>query len=84
MVIFAITREGFLQVEPLVRSGTCILWVGDGVLTQEEITDLRGREVEVTNFSYSISPESKEEIDDALQTISEHHPNTRVWMEIQT
>jgi len=84
MVIFAITREGFFQVEPLVRSGAYILWVGDGVLTQEEIKDLRDREIEVTDFSYSICPESKEEIDDALQTISEHHPNTRVWMETQT
>lgn len=84
MVIFAITREGFLQLEPLVKSGTYILWIGDGVLSQEEIQDLRDRGIEVTNFSYPISPESREEIDDALQTISEHHPNTRVWMEIQT
>lgn len=51
MIIFAITREGYFQVEPLVKSASYILWVGEGVLTQEEIKNLRERDIDVTDIS---------------------------------
>lgn len=81
MVIFVVTRKGFKELEPIIKSGKYPVWVGEGVLTETEIDEVRNMEVDLTNFSYEINPEDDEALDSALSTIAEHHPNQRVWLE---
>ncbi|BFM13935.1 hypothetical protein R50073_01180 [Maricurvus nonylphenolicus] len=83
MVIFVVTREGFIELESVVSTGLYPVWVGAGVLSSEETNSLRSRNVDLTDFTYEIDPGNKQDLDYALSTISEHHPGERVWVECQ-
>jgi hypothetical protein len=56
-----------------------MLWIGGSVLTDREITDLRTLGYSVTVFDHPIV--TAEDIEDAKQTISEHHPDEPVWVD---
>ena len=81
MIILATTRNGFFELDPVIETGKYPVWIGSNVLTEDEIAKYRSRGVELTNFSYSIYPNNKDELDDAIATITEHHPGKRVWLE---
>lgn len=83
MVVFAITREGYLELEPIIKTLNYPLWVGAGVLSNNELAELRGLGLDLTNFSYSIEPSDMEAIRGALADISMHHPGHRIWLECQ-
>ncbi len=81
MVIFSVTRDGFKELEPIILTGKHPLWVGAGVLTEPEILQMRENGIELTNLSYDIDPEDIAGIDCAIDTIAEHHPGQRIWLE---
>ncbi|WHI52368.1 hypothetical protein P3339_06185 [Microbulbifer sp. MLAF003] len=81
MVIFAVTRSGYTELEQIIRSALYPVWVGDGVLNEQEIDSLRSSDIDLTNFNYAIDPSDDSALDEALATIAEHHPNERVWLE---
>lgn len=81
MIIFAVTKEGFLELEPVIRTGSYHIWIGNNVLSDSELDSYRKMGVDITNFNYAIAPENKDELDGALETIAEHHPGERVWLE---
>lgn len=81
MVIFITTRNGYEEIKPLIFSTQYPVWVGAGVLSQQEIDAIRMLGVELTNFSYVINPDNRDHIECALETIGQHHPNQRVWFE---
>ena len=83
MVVFAITREGYLELEPIIKTLNYQVWVGAGVLSTSELIELRSLGVDLTNFSYSIEPNDMEAIRGALAGISTHHPGHRIWLEYQ-
>ncbi|PUA27200.1 MAG: hypothetical protein B0W54_20490 [Cellvibrio sp. 79] len=83
MVVFAITRAGYLELEPIIKTLKYPVWVGAGVLSNSELTELRHLGLNLTNFSYSIEPNNMETILDALADISAHHPGHRIWLECQ-
>ncbi len=81
MIILATTRDGFFELEPVIKTGKHPVWIGSDVLSETELAEYRTNGIDLTNFNFSINPENKEEVEDALATISEHHPNERVWQE---
>jgi hypothetical protein len=81
MVIFAVTRKGYLELEPIIKSALYPVWVGGDVLNEQELDSLRSSNIDLTNFSYTIAPCDDRALDEALITIAEHHPNERVWLE---
>ncbi|MCV6623460.1 MAG: hypothetical protein OIF51_17105 [Cellvibrionaceae bacterium] len=83
MVIFVITREGFIELEPIVSTGLYPVWIGAGVLSSEEVNFIRSRNIDITDFSYRIDPGNKQELEAALSIISEHHPGEKVWVDCQ-
>ena len=83
MVVFAITREGYLELEPIIKTLNYPVWVGAGVLSTDELAELRSLGLNLTDFSYAIEPTDIETIQGALETISMHHPEQRVWVEYQ-
>lgn len=83
MVVFAITREGYLELEPIIKTLNYPVWVGAGVLSNSELAELRSLGLDLTNFSYSIEPNDMETILGALADISVHYPGHRIWLECQ-
>jgi len=83
MVIFALSKEGFKELESIIHTGKYPVWVGGGVLTGIEMSIVREKGVDLTNFSYLINPTDDKAIKEALEIIAEHHPGERVWLECQ-
>ncbi|WHI52748.1 hypothetical protein P3339_08290 [Microbulbifer sp. MLAF003] len=81
MVIFATTKEGFRELEAVIKTGKYPVWIGCNVLSASEIDSYREMKLDITNFSYEIDPVNEEELNEALTTIAEHHPGERVWLE---
>ena len=83
MIIFITTEKGFDELKPIIKSGCYPLWYGKDILSSEQIDFLESSEIDVNEFNYSIDVSDRETIDCALQTIAEHHPDKRVWMEFK-
>jgi len=81
MIIFAVTKEGFRELEAVILTGKYPVWIGSNVLSESELAIYREMDLDITNFSYEIDPANNEVLDDALATIAEHHPNERIWLE---
>lgn len=78
MPFLAVTRGGVADVvrARTPRSG---LWVGADVLSAIEVQRLRDDGIEIAVFSRPLRTE--DEIEDAMATLSEHHPGEPVWVE---
>ena len=81
MVIFVITREGFKELETIIKTAQYPVWISANILSKEELDLVRSLGVEITNFTYDISIQDINSINEALSTISEHHPHKRIWLE---
>jgi len=57
------------------------LWISAGILSISELEALRCRGTDVTDFNYEIGLNENEVIDDAIETIREHHPGKVIWVE---
>jgi len=79
MVFLATTRRGYESFTTLNPDAN--LWVSGGVLTTEELAQLRARGLKITDFTHEISSGEPEEIADAISTIREHHPGEPIWIE---
>jgi hypothetical protein len=84
MVIFILTKDGFNNAGRFVEENEHPIWVSHGVLSQAEIDDLRTSEVNLTEFTYRISLNDQKAINEAINTISEHHPGECIWVEYQS
>jgi hypothetical protein len=81
MIIFAVTKEGFQELEPVIKTGKYPVWIGGNVLSESELDRYREMDINITSFRYVIDPANDEELDDALVTIEEHHPKERICLE---
>lgn len=81
MVFFVLTRAGYDELVSLLGNAPSPLWVNLGVLTDLELTQLRQRGCEVTNFTRHIESGDNSAIEVALATVREHHVGHRVWVE---
>lgn len=84
MVIFALTQDGYEEMADMIQSVEFSVWVNKGVLTDEEMNNLRGAGVSLTNFTYYVEPTKLDAILEAFATIGEHHPGERIWVELAT
>jgi hypothetical protein len=82
MIFFILTKDAFNEMTTVIRSTKSPVWVGDGVLSEIELSGLRSNGMEITNFTYSIDPSDHGKVLDAISTIEEHHPGERIWVEI--
>ncbi|MEJ1962223.1 MAG: hypothetical protein WDO56_12030 [Gammaproteobacteria bacterium] len=81
MVFLAMTRQGFEGYCQLSSGSRASLWIPGGVLAPEELSELRARGLDVTNFGSEIRPGDVGAVADAISTIREHHPNEPLWVE---
>jgi hypothetical protein len=74
----AITRAGVQSFIASQASGSS-LWIGSNVLSEAEISLLRAAGPDVTVFIHPV--QTVAEVEDAVPTLREHHPNDAVWIE---
>jgi hypothetical protein len=78
MPFLATTRAGVKHaIEHL--EGKFPLWLGTEVLSHGEIAILRLRGFDVSVFNYAV--QTHEDIECAVSTLREHHPDQPVWVE---
>ncbi len=77
MVFLAITSGGLREALQLA-AGTPV-WCGSDAISEKEFAKYNGGNL--TRFIYSLSDASAEILEGAVETMREHHPNERVWVE---
>jgi hypothetical protein len=65
----------------MIEDGNHFVWVTKGVLTDDELDQLRENDVDVTDFNYELLPTDRDGIDGALHTIAEHHSGQTILCE---
>jgi hypothetical protein len=80
MVFFALTRSGYDQLVASMGSVPSPMWVNFGVLSQSEIADIRKSGTDITAFSFNVAADPAK-LDNALDTIGQHHPGSALWVE---
>jgi hypothetical protein len=78
MPFLALSRLGVSAFVAYGRKATA-LWVGAGVLSEAEVKALRTLDFEVSTFTEPVR--TRAEVEDAIPTLQEHHPNEPVWIE---
>jgi hypothetical protein len=84
LVFLALTRAGLDELSEHFGHLPSPLWVNDGLLSDQELAELRAKGADVTNFSYRIEQGDTTAIEDAIAVISEHHAGQRIWVERQS
>lgn len=80
MPFLALTRAGVAEVlQNTARVGS--IWIGSDILSEAEVRQLRAGGTEVSVFTHPVR--TKDEIEDAIPTLREHHPNSPVWIEAE-
>ena len=82
MVIFVLTISGYKEMESLIKESNSPTWINEGILNAPELEELRNSGVDITNFTYHKDKKDNYEIQDALNTIREHHPGQSIWTEL--
>jgi hypothetical protein len=79
VVFLATTRRGYESFTTL--NADADLWIAGGILTAEELKQLRARGFKIADFTHQISSNEPDEIADAVSSIREHHPGESIWVE---
>ena len=80
-VYLAIERVAALEAVRLAQKESAAVWIGSDAFSDEEIKAFRLDGVYLTRFAYPLSNATTEDIDSALCTIKEHHPNETIWVQ---
>jgi len=80
VVFFVISRKGFEDYLLFAEKLSAPLWISAGILSTSELEAIRCRGTDVTDFNYEIGVNENEVIDDAIETIKEHHPGEVIWV----
>jgi len=68
-------------LDEVIKLPGVAIWAGSNVLTELNHQDLVAKGFNITRFDHSISGVNKNELEDALQTIKEHHPIENIWVQ---
>ena len=76
MIFLAITPSGLTEALR-VASATDAIWCGSDAISEKEYEASTAKNL--SRFTYELG--DRELIDDALNTIEEHHPGQTIWIE---
>ncbi|GLX76692.1 hypothetical protein tinsulaeT_00320 [Thalassotalea insulae] len=79
MVFFVLSKKGFSDIKKIIESGKYSIWVGSEILDEDDIDFIESKDIDYTVFNYTID---QNDIQSSLETIYEHHPNEKVWVEM--
>jgi hypothetical protein len=78
MVFMVLTRSALEEIEPRVVVGRDAVWVDAGVLTEAEVSRLRGLDWDLTTWTH---PLDSNDLASGIETVRSHHPNQVIWTE---
>ena len=78
MVFVVLTRFGLDEIEPCVVVGRDAVWVNAGVLSEAEVSRLRGLGWDLTTWTNPLNPS---DFASDIDTVRLHHPNQVIWAE---
>jgi hypothetical protein len=80
MIVFAVTENGCIELKSRIIGENHPVWLANGILSDQAIASLRSDGLEVTVFSEPATFDDQNAIEDALQTIKEHHPGMEIYV----
>lgn len=79
MVYLAITRQGLVDAISTAKLTGRAVWCGSDAISEAEYQQ---RELKnLSRFIYPLQNAEPDELEGALSTIAEHHPNETIWVE---
>jgi hypothetical protein len=78
MVFVILTRFGFDEIEPRVTVGGDAVWVNAGILSESEVSRLRGLGWDLTTWTNPLDPNN---LASDIETVRLHHPGQVIWAE---
>ena len=81
LVLFALTKQGSMELFDLARGRRAAIWVNHGILDASALALLRDEGFDLTDFTSWIDPSDDVAIQSALETIREHHPGHVLYVE---
>jgi hypothetical protein len=72
-VFLALSRDGFNRLTSSCKPYPSPIWVNFGVLSRAELSDLRNRGLDVTDFVVRIDPLNRQQLAEAIYTVRQHH-----------
>jgi hypothetical protein len=79
MVFLAISKEGLAEALQLAGPVGGAVWCGSNAISEDE--DRARADSNLSRFVYPIDGSDTAVMADAMQTIEEHHPGERIWVE---
>jgi len=76
MIFLAITEKGLKEAIEMKKITSLHIWCG-----LDAMSEFNEMEKGISKFDYHLKGEKKEIIEDALNTIKEHHPGEVIWIE---
>jgi hypothetical protein len=81
LVFFALTKHGLADIFDLARGKSAPIWVNQGLLDVADLNRLRSEGFNLTDFVYWIDPSDEPLVQEAVETIREHHPDQVLYIE---
>ena len=78
-MVYLILEERAL--DEVVKLPGVVIWAGSNVLTELNHKELVAKGVNVTRFNHPVSGAIRSELEDAIETIKEHHPTESIWVQ---
>ncbi|MDM0038966.1 hypothetical protein QTH89_21210 [Variovorax sp. J22G21] len=75
----AITAGGLKEALRLAETSAPAVWCGADAISDADYALLKGKSL--SRFSYELGARDPEVLEEALDTIDQHHPNEVVWVE---
>mgnify|MGYP001067628169 CR=1 FL=1 len=79
MVFLAITPGGLNDALRKADGSTTAVWCGADAISEGDFAAQKG--TKLTRFAYELGARDPFVLEDALETISQHHPDEVVWVE---
>lgn len=81
MVLFALTKHGLADMFNLARGSKTAIWLNQGLLDAANLERLQAEGLDLTNFTRWIDPAVDAEVQQAVWTIKDHHPDDVLYIE---
>ena len=81
MVIFISSKSAYEEMKSLIFSGDHSIWLASGVLTDEEVESILGKDIELSVLDYDVDTSDSRDLECAMFTIREHHPGNNIWVQ---
>jgi hypothetical protein len=81
MVFLSLDRSSALEAIALAKGSGHSIWAGSDAISEAEHQAFGEQGVKLTRFIFPLAGADTARIQDALATVTEHHPGETVWVQ---